>query len=540
MYELFFDFQSRPFVASPQADCYYGAEATEATRQKLSRCIDRAEGPGILVGPPGTGKTLLLHVLAAEYADRFHVVLPATGQLSTRRALLQSILYELHLPYRGLDEGELRLALMDYLRSNGKEGMLLLIDEAHTLPLRLLEEIRLITNFVHHQQPTVRLVLAGTLALEERLANPKMNLFNQRIVARCYTQSFNRDETGVYIVSQITAVGRSAGDVFTQDAVDAVYEVTSGVPRLINQVCDYALTLSALGGHEVIKRNGVEEAWADLQQLPVPAAAEVPTQGSDDMLEFGGLDEDMTSSVPFTSPSNELSSGEKPPSAIEEAAQHLDSIQHQVDAMEAAEHDQPAPLPIAEEEQFQPAGSIGPEIELTFSGVHDPFSEEFAAEEVVVDRYSAMEISNIAAKTRVSSKEGQGIAAIMSPPIAPTASSETVVSQPTAKTPHRNLDIVEPPEDEIVTAEERRSLEVPPAASEEQTFEPTLDRVMPEPELDAETPIEEHPATVSVHGSDDRSVIVIDEQTEANEPADTTGQTRRREYRHLFAKLRRG
>src|SRR5207244_2142982 len=119
-------------------------------------------------------------------------------------ALLQNILFELKLPYRDMDEGELRLSLVDHLepRSGGPDGLLLLVDEAHMLPLRLLEEIRLLTNVVRDGQTRVRLVLAGGMALEERLTSPKLESLHQRIAARCYLQSLRRDETIYYVQEQ--------------------------------------------------------------------------------------------------------------------------------------------------------------------------------------------------------------------------------------------------------------------------------------------------------------------------------------------------
>ena len=142
------------------------------------------------------------------------MALLSSGRLSTRRALLQAILFELGQPYRGMDEGELRLALVDYLTAGEDcpQGMVLLVDEAHTLPLRLLEEIRMITNLVRDGQPAVRLVLAGGCVLEERFASPKLESFSQRIVARCYLESFNRTETQQYIRAQIDAAGGGGED----------------------------------------------------------------------------------------------------------------------------------------------------------------------------------------------------------------------------------------------------------------------------------------------------------------------------------------
>src|SRR5437763_1503421 len=225
MYESYFRLSHRPFGPAPHADAYIAAGSLEPARQTLVRCIDRAEGPGLLVGPAGSGKSLLCQLLAKHFRGRFQVALLSSARVCTRRALLQNILFELKLPYREMDEGELRLSLIDHLepRSGGPEGLLLLVDEAHTLPLRLLEEIRLLTNLVRDGQSRVRLLLAGNMALEERLTNPRLESFHQRIAGRCYLQPLGRDETIFYLHEQIRRCGASPDGIFTADAQAAVY-----------------------------------------------------------------------------------------------------------------------------------------------------------------------------------------------------------------------------------------------------------------------------------------------------------------------------
>src|SRR5690349_809245 len=238
MYESYFRLTQRPFVPAPSAENYIPTGSLETARQTLVRCIERGEGPAIIVGPAGTGKSLLCHVVAKHCRARYQVALLSGARLGTRRALLQNILFELKLPYRDMDEGELRLSLIDHLepRSSGPEGLLLLVDEAHTLPLRLIEEVRLLTNVVRDGQSRVRLVLAGGMALEERLSSPKLESFHQRIAARCYLQPMGREETIFYVQEQIHRCGASADNLFTPDAQAAIHTATDGTPRLINQV----------------------------------------------------------------------------------------------------------------------------------------------------------------------------------------------------------------------------------------------------------------------------------------------------------------
>ena len=278
MYESFFRLTTRPFPAVPSADRYFPATSVEHARETITRCIERAEGPAVILGPAGTGKSTLCQVLAEQLCDRFQVAVLNSARLCTRRALLQNILFELQLPYRDREEGELRLALIDYLQPDTRRphGLLLVVDKAHMLPLRLLEEIRMLTNLVRNGEPRVRLVLAANLAFDERLASPRLESLNQRVAARCYLQALNRDETGRYVRALLQTAGGDPDGIFTPEALHAIHRATNGIARLINQVCDHVLLLAAVGHRSPVDAPGVEEAWADLQQLPCAMGAGRP------------------------------------------------------------------------------------------------------------------------------------------------------------------------------------------------------------------------------------------------------------------------
>jgi type II secretory pathway predicted ATPase ExeA len=512
MYESHFLLSHRPFAAAPFADAYIPTGSLELARQTLIRCVDRAEGPGLVVGPAGTGKSLLFQILASHFRGRFQVAHLAGARLCTRRALLQNILFELKLPYRDLDEGELRLSLVDHLepRSGGTDGLLLLVDEAHTLPLRLLEEIRLLTNVVRNGQSRVRLILAGGMALEERLTSPKLESFHQRIAARCYLQPLGRDETIHYVKEQIRRCGASADSVFTGDAQAAIHTATDGIPRLINQVCDHVLMLAALGGKRQIDAGGIEEAWADLQQLPLPLHDSPMRVGAGSgsaggIVEFGQLGDAPA-----------IVAGTIGPDMADAAVANLDSISRTLDSLNHGSAAAASTGPRIGDE-FSPVQETGTEVELFFHGAHDPFGSHWEEEEVVIDRYASLEDAALRGR-RVTSDEGRAIGAAVSA----AADNEAGTTKKPA----------------IVATEKYTDDEVPSAISATIVFDPAGDPLLPEESTESDHP---RRAAISPSGisQDDRDMIVVDDQ-EPKRSAPLAPRPKRAEYRQLFSRLRNG
>ncbi len=513
MYEGFFQLHARPFLPAPRVDRYFPAAAIERARQNLSRLVERGEGPGLVVGPAGSGKSLLCQVLAEQHKTHFQIAHFSSARLCTRRALLQAILYELNLPYRDMEEGELRLSLIDHLTAtpSPRPYLLFLVDEAHALPLRLLEEIRMITNLVRDGQPCVRLVLAGAPALEERFASPKLESFNQRIAARCYLESFDHHDTYQYVCAQITACGGQAHELFADDAFEAIYRATDGVPRLVNQLCDHALVLAHAGGARKIDGAGIEEAWADLQQLPLPWVSktreQVPTQG---VVEFGALDEEPEEA---SFAAHQIEDEEDEPTALPfpirarqgDALESLDQIEQQLCELE---------------EDFEPVGSIRPQ-----SAAHvvsaNPFDEDFEEEEVVLDPYAVLDERLLRGRQRVASLGGDRISELL---------MEHVVEVRPA--------VAEADEDQIDTTLDVTEQMVAEVVDD---FDPVLpeeaDEPLPVAMHRASAPAAPHMLPQPEEAWDDRDLIVVEEEAA---PLEAGPRVRRQDYRQLFARLRQG
>jgi type II secretory pathway predicted ATPase ExeA len=561
MYEAFFGFRDRPFTPAPLAKRHFAGGPSEAVRQTLARCIDRGEGIGILVGPAGTGKTLVCQVLAEQFRSRMAVAILSSGRLRTARNLFQAILFELGLPYRGMEEGELRLALVDHLSNKDTHpgGLLLLADEAHLLPLRMLDELRLLTNLQRGGQPRVRVVLSGNTSLEERLASPKLESFNQRIAARCYLHSFSHDETLAYVRAQIAAVDGQAELVFCDDALTAIHRSTDGIPRLVNQVCDHALILALAGGVRQIGAAGIEEAWADLQQLPTqwnPATA--TTDQQPDVIEFGALDDDV---LPMKSsaekPAREIVSGPRlhaigDGSEAElfygEPGERIEKIEARLNAIDA---------------DYDPPPMKMPEVELVFGEPDDPFEEEFAVEEVVVDRFADLASNAFDDRPLVTSAEGRELGAMLNefrdrpdPSLrgdkAATSRNPPIVSLDRSdEAPLAAWNVPQEPVEENPNMNDRLDRTI--AADFKRTgFRPAEDPVLPEESstitigIDASEVRFDKTAEIGeveheVEATEDDDLIVVDDDPPEPPPkTPSPPKAHRQEYRQLFARLRRG
>ncbi len=415
MYEKQFQFRSRPFCSIPAAEHYFPASAIDSALESVKMCVERASGPAVVFGQTGWGKSLLLAVLQRDYRTQFRVVnVLACTRMSKRHDLLQNILFELGQPYREMSEGELRLALIDYLRPSAQcpTGILLLVDDGHTLPARLLDELRMITNFVRDGQPRVRLVIAGTQQLEEKLTHPQLESLNQRIAARCYLQSLRRDEIEGYIRHHVLRAGRSEQNIFLGTAINAVMQLCDGNPRTINQVCDHSLILAASCGQATVSGETIAEAFSDIQCLPAsmwtqsldpsPIPGQANADGSWSVVEFGKIDEtaivDSEVKTPDDSETYELSeiaTGDSISDSVDEFSQMVDSLSHLYASAADVESVPAAESPIAFEDADLRAEMV----------THDPFAEPFAEEYSVQDNYAQLAARQNRASTQITDHE---------------------------------------------------------------------------------------------------------------------------------------
>lgn len=271
MYEEFFGLSRRPFAATPDADCFVPLETHQGVLDALAVCCERGQGIGVLTGGTGLGKTLVGLRLAFELQPTFSTVFLGHSAFSTRRALLQAILFELNRSFDRLGEQELRLELVAVLKSLRAEvrGLVLIVDEAHRLSPALMDEVRLLTLWSNGGEPIVRPVLIADAELEERLADPQLTPFNQRIGCHVDLAPLTQVQSREYLRAQLEFAGGRADEIFTEDALAFLTKAADGVPRCLNRLADHALLLAYVTECRPISVELVRQALDDLKQLPL-------------------------------------------------------------------------------------------------------------------------------------------------------------------------------------------------------------------------------------------------------------------------------
>ncbi len=271
MYEEFFGLQRRPFSATPDATCFVPLEGAQGALDALAVSCERGQGISVLTGDSGVGKTLIGLRLAFELQPTFATAFLNHSAFPTRRAFLQAILFELNRPYNRMAEQELRLELMAALRTltPQHQALVVILDEAHRLSLPVLDEVRMLTMLADNGVPLTRVVLIGNRDLEERLADPELSSFNQRICCQVDLEPLTQAESIEYLRMSIDIAGAHPDDLFASDVLPFIAKAADGNPRCLNHLADHSLLLAFVSEQRPVTADVVRDALNDLKQLPL-------------------------------------------------------------------------------------------------------------------------------------------------------------------------------------------------------------------------------------------------------------------------------
>jgi general secretion pathway protein A len=283
MYESFYNLRTKPFALLPDSDFLYPGSTHRAAYSILEYGLINEAPFLVLTGEPGMGKTSLLQKLVAEHGQNHSIGLVTNARYDIDH-LLPWILLSLGLSQKKLDPVEAYHVFTEFLiqESKRRRRVILIIDEAQSLGAELLEELRLLSNLNDGKSLKLQMILSGQPDLHTLLQRIDMTQFAQRIVVDFHLEPLSETETGHCIRHRLKVAGGHPS-VFTNKACALVHRLTRGTPRLINQVCDVALTYGFAEQARVITSKLVAQAAFDRSKggiLPLAAREELKALAS--------------------------------------------------------------------------------------------------------------------------------------------------------------------------------------------------------------------------------------------------------------------
>jgi general secretion pathway protein A len=270
MYERFFGVQKPPFKLTPDPELFYLTPQYQEALAGLAYAILARKGFVVLTGNAGAGKTTvvrrIMHSLPAERVQSSVIVHPTLSSAE----FLEAALLDFGFTNIPASKPQRIAALQSFLWKGHEQGRIsaLIVDEAHKLSLEVLEEIRLLGNFESADEKLLQVALVGQSELDDVLDHQCLRQLKQRIALRLSIDALSAADTEKYIAYRWRkASGNTAP--FTAESLVHISLASQGVPRVINVICDNALTRAFGEGSALVEVRHVHGACQDLH-LPAP------------------------------------------------------------------------------------------------------------------------------------------------------------------------------------------------------------------------------------------------------------------------------
>ena len=265
MYLDHYGLAEAPFRITPHTDFFFAGANRGTTLEALLYAITHDEGIVKISGEVGSGKTMLCRVLMERLPENVAIIYLANPSLS-REDILYALADELgiEVPEHSRTNTVMR-ALQEHLvnlYATGKQ-VVVLIDEAHAMPVETLEEIRLLSNLESNRHKLLQLVLFGQPEINDTLARSDMRQLRDRITHNFNLEPLVRDDITQYLDFRMRAAGYHGPSVFAPEAVKSIAKASQGLTRRINILADKALLASYAAGVHLVGDREVKAAIKD-------------------------------------------------------------------------------------------------------------------------------------------------------------------------------------------------------------------------------------------------------------------------------------
>jgi len=274
MYLEFFGLHKPPFRITPDTTAFFGGADRGALLNALCYAISQGEGITKVVGEVGSGKTMLCRMLPLTLNGKIDWVYLAHPSLSPEHTL-HAIAQEMGLK---VDSNSNKLTVMQMLhealleKHRENRQVVVLVEEAQSMPLETLEEIRLLTNLETGDYKLLQLVLFGQPELDEKLANPSIRQLRERITHSLYLTPLELPDIQAYLNFRLRSVGYAGPDLFSKKVAAAIGYYSQGLIRRINILADKTLLVAFTKDSHDINVKDVRYVAQDSQFKPMSSS----------------------------------------------------------------------------------------------------------------------------------------------------------------------------------------------------------------------------------------------------------------------------
>jgi general secretion pathway protein A len=276
MYTKYYGLAKKPFALTPDPAVVFMSETHQEGLAILKYGILSKKCFLVLTADVGSGKTTLLQALVNSLEQDIHLCL-LNNPILYRDEFFSYIAKKLGLHWDG-NKAMFLIEFGNMLKEcyRKDERVLLIFDEAHVLPVDLLEEIRLLSNLEEKGQDVLSIFLVGQPELNDRMSDDRLLPLRQRIGIRFHLSRFTLEETRQYILFRLRNAGARHLNIFSEEAIALIHKMSQGTPRLINIICDHALLTGFAESKPVIGAELIQESVNDLhfpgEANPLPVA----------------------------------------------------------------------------------------------------------------------------------------------------------------------------------------------------------------------------------------------------------------------------
>jgi len=283
MYLEPFKLKELPFRLSPDPQFLYLSKQHARAKAYMESTIWFTDGFVVITGEIGSGKTTLIESFLKEVpAD---VVVAQINQTQVSAIdFLQAVLVQFGFSPFKMRKGELISTLNSFLIEQYAAGrkVLLIVDEAQNLSMRVLEEIRMLSGVETTKEKVLRIILAGQPELNHKLDDPGLEQLAQRVRLRFHLQNLTEAETESYVQHRLDVAGAGDRELFAADTFPLIFRYSGGVPRLVNTLCDTAMMAAYTADRGVVTCADITSAleelqWAEYAARPHRHRAEEPS-----------------------------------------------------------------------------------------------------------------------------------------------------------------------------------------------------------------------------------------------------------------------